>query len=125
MRNNEEAKIQIALCNYIRMRYPNVIFNCDLSGVNLSMSAAKQAKLMRSSKGFPDMVIYEPRMEYKGLFIELKKDCEKLLKKDGSFLNEHIFEQYNMILELNKRGYLAMFCIGFDKAKDAIDQYLS
>lgn len=121
---NSEANLHEAVCNYIRMQYPNVLFNSDMSGVKLTMGQAIKAKKLRSSKGFPDLVIYEPKHGVHGLFIELKREGESLFKKDGSFKTEHLKEQGDMLINLAKRGYLAQFAIGFEHAKKIIDAYL-
>ena len=68
-----EENLQIAVCNYLRAQYPKVLFNSDLSGIKLTMGQAVKAKKLRSSKGFPDLVIYEPRGNYHALFLELKR----------------------------------------------------
>lgn len=89
------------------------------------MGQAIKAKKLRSSKGFPDLVIYEPRAEFKALFIELKKEGEKLYKRDGkTFKTTHLEEQNEILLKLRERGYCANFCCGFNEAKKLIDLYL-
>lgn len=114
-----------AVCNYIRYQYPDVLFNTDLSGIKMSMGQAMQIKPLRSGKGFPDIMIFEPRAGKHGLFIELKREGEKLFKKDGKLKSEHLEEQAAMIANLNERGYYATFCIGLDEAKSVIDWYLT
>ena len=120
------------ICQYIRTQYPNVIFNTDLSGIKLNQGQAIAIKSLRCSNGFPDIVIYEPKkrsqnnpFEYNGLFIELKRTGEVLLKRNGMLKTDHLKEQSNMINNLVKKGYYACFCIGFDEAKRIIDWYLS
>ncbi len=115
-----------AVCNYLRLKYPRVLFNTDLSGIRLTMGQAVKAKKLRSSRAFPDLVIYEPRHGYHGLFLELKRDGEKIFKKDGSLVsNPHLEEQMSMLILLGERGYRADFAVGFDQAKRIIDWYLS
>ena len=120
-----EEQVHLQVCAYIRAKYPKVMFNTDLSGIRLTMGLAKKVKNMRSNKGFPDLVIYEPKQGWKACFIELKKDGIRLLKRDGSFVNEHIEYQNKVIEALKERGYYATFAIGFDDAKYIIDKYLS
>ncbi|HEU5365715.1 MAG TPA: hypothetical protein VFU62_09290, partial [Hanamia sp.] len=59
-----------------------------------------------------------------GLFIELKRDGEKLYKRDGGFKDEHIKEQAAMLHRLYVSGYETFFAIGFEQAKKFIDDYL-
>lgn len=63
--------------------------------------------------------------DYCGLFIELKKENVKIFKKDNSFVNEHLKEQYETLNYLNEKGYYAVFAFGFEQAKNIIDGYLS
>ena len=88
-----EAQLHNMVCDYIRTKYPNVIFNSDLSGIKLTIGQATKLKSLRSSRAFPDIAIYEPRGGYHGLFIEMKAEGTKLLKRDGSMATEHIKEQ--------------------------------
>jgi hypothetical protein len=118
-----EANEQMLIVQYLKLQYPNVIFNCDMSGIKLSIGQAVKQKKLGMPKGYPDLFIAEPNDKYHGLFIELKKSGTKLKKKDGSYINEHIEEQAEMIHRLQERGYYATFCIGFDEAKQTIDNY--
>jgi hypothetical protein len=62
---------------------------------------------------------------YHGLFIELKKAGTRIYKKDGTLVsNAHIREQFDMLESLRQAGYKAEFAIGFDEAKNIIDEYL-
>jgi hypothetical protein len=124
MRNYRESEVQMALCRYVQLKYPRSLFNCDLSGVNLSKTASGKAKMMRSGKGFPDFVLYESKGIYHGLFIELKAEGTKLCKNDGSPATPHIAEQSEMIDALNRKGYYAMFACGTDEAIVCIDYYM-
>lgn len=112
------------VCDYIRIQYPNVIFNTDASGIKLTIGQAVQMKKLRSSNGFPDITIYEPRNGYFGLFIEMKKTGETILKRNGDFKNEHVKEQFDMCVMLKDRGYYAEICFGFEHAKKIIDWYM-
>ena len=120
----QEENLQIAVCNYLRAQYPKVLFNSDLSGIKLTMGQAVKAKKLRSSKGFPDLVIYEPRGNYHALFLELKREGEKILNKKGDLKTDHLKEQEEVIQKLCVKGYLACFAVGFDEAKKIIDLYL-
>ncbi len=124
MRNYRETEIQMALCKYCRLKYPKALFNVDLSGMNLSKTQSGQAKVMRSGKGFPDFMLYEPKGQYHGLFIELKAEGIKLYKESREPTTDHVIEQLAMIDELKKRGYQAMICIGLDHAMIALDTYM-
>jgi hypothetical protein len=122
----KEQDIHIAICEYIKLKYPNAIFTSESSGLRVSMYQAKLLKKMRSCAGLPDILILEPRKNRYGLFLEVKKDDVVIYKKDGDLVsNEHIAEQEEIIHRLNQRGYLASFVIGFEDAKSLIDYYFS
>lgn len=126
MRKQEE-RLQVAVCTYLKLQYPHVIFMSDIaSGMKLSIGSAVRAKKMRSSRGQPDLFVCEPRGIYHGLFLELKREGTKVFLKDGVTipLNEHLIEQHQMLSELRTKGYMAEFACGFLEAKKIIDEYL-
>lgn len=119
-----EAQLHRAVCDYLRAR--RVMFNTDMSGIKLTMGQAIQAKKLRSHGGFPDLMIFEQRGRYSGLFIELKADGAVLFKKDGSLSGvEHIQNQAKTHELLADRGFMVAFSQGFDKTKELIDKYLN
>ncbi len=123
---NKEECLQFAICNYIKKQYPGVIFNSDLSGLRLNKVQAIKVKKIRSSNAWPDMFFPEPRDKYHGLYIELKVDHTTIVKKNGEMTaNKHINEQLEMLKELNRRGYMAKFAVGYIMAKEIIDNYLN
>jgi len=114
------------LCRYIARKYPEVMFLTDLSGVKLPPALAAKVAKLRSSNGFPDLMIFEPRGKFAGLFLELKADKAKLFMQNGElYANAHHKEQSEIIEELNKRGYFATFSQGFAASKLIIDNYLA
>ena len=131
-----ESDIQMQVADYLRLQYPDVIFHSDFgSGIKLSMGQArKQKRLNGGRRSYPDIFIAEPKLvqtkdgmpfAWHGLFIELKKDGTRILKKDGTYVaDEHIREQAKMLQALQRRGYQAYFAVGFEQAKEIIDKYL-
>jgi hypothetical protein len=75
-------------------------------------------------KGYPDIIIDEPRGQYHGLRIELKKTGERVKKRNGEWASEHIGEQAEILEKLRSKGYMAEFAVGFDKAKEIIETYM-
>ena len=143
-----ELELQMQVADYLRLQYPGVLFHSDFgSGVKLTMGQAiKQKRLQGGRRSWPDMFIAEPKnlkaeckvitdgdvieeahfLEQKyGLFIELKKEGTRIFKKDGTLVSDaHICEQFDMLEQLRRRGYVAEFACGFDEAKKIIDKYL-
>ena len=70
------------------------------------------------------MFIAEPKNKFYGLFIELKKEGTRLKKKNGEWASDHIAEQNEMLERLVFRGYAADFAVGFEEARQIIDNYL-
>lgn len=123
--NDKEEAVHIAICDYIRAKYPYAIFTSESSGIRVFWKQAKALKRMRSSAGLPDIMIFEPRKSYYGLFLEVKREDFAIYKKDGGLVsNAHIQEQENILFRLKQRGYMAEFVRGFDDAKAIIDYYL-
>ena len=119
-----EKQLHKQICDYIKLQYPDVLFNTDMSGIKLTIGQAMQAAKLRSSRAFPDIVIYEPNDIYYGLFLEVKRDIP--FKLDG-FLKkcDHLKEQIDMITILINKGYYASFVWAFDYAKEIIDAYMN
>ena len=122
-----EADLQVQVADYLRLQYPDVMFHSDFgSGIKLTMGQAiKQKRQNGGRRAWPDMVLAEPRGEYHGAYIELKKAGTRIYKKDGTLVaNEHIREQFDLLEQLRHKGYVAEFACGFDEAKEIIDRYL-
>ena len=121
-----ESDLQLAVSKYIALQYPKVLFNVDMSGVRLPIGMATKMKKMRSGRAWPDIFIAEPRGQYCGMFLELKRSEKDLLKKNGEIRKtKHLIEQGKMLDELTDRGYFATFAVGFDESKKLIDEYLN
>lgn len=136
-----ESELQIQVADYLRMQYPNVIFHSDFgSGIKLTTGqAVKQKRQNGGRRAWPDMfvakansflikektAISDPEYDLRfGLFIELKRDGTRLTKKNGKWASEHIAEQAEVLEQLRLAGYDARFAVGFDEAKQIIDEYL-
>lgn len=127
MKKHEE-NLQIAICNYLRAQYPQVIFTSDLaSGMKLTMGQSVKAQKMRSSRGLPDLMIFQPKgIYYHGMVLELKREGTQIYLKDGKTLvaDRHIREQWAILKSFRERRYYAEMVCGFDEAKRHIDYYL-
>lgn len=124
-RARDEEILQEQVATYIKIKYPDIIFTSESSGIRVPMSIAKQMKKCRSGKDLPDLIILEPRKGYHGCCIELKKETAEIYKKDGSLRkNEHVEGQEEILLNLKEKGYFTSFAIGFDHAISLIDFYL-
>lgn len=121
----KEQDVQIVVSRYIQIQYPDVIFCSESSGIRLNMGQAKRLKAMRSIDcKLPDMLIFEPRGNYKGLFLELKRDGEKVYREDGAPYAGHVAEQHKTLERLRGKGYHAEFAVGSQDAIAIIDNYM-
>lgn len=124
-RMNKEETLHAGVAKYLRLQYPWALFNSDMSGVRLHRGLQAKVARLRSSRGMPDIMIFEPREQWYGLFIELKATDTRLLLKDGTLTkNAHIQEQASLMRQLRDRGYLATFARGFGETRVLIDWYL-
>lgn len=122
----KESHVHNTICDYLRLKYPNIIFTSESSGLKLSIGLAKQIKRQRSSSGLPDLLILKPSKGYYGLFLEIKATTLQLYNKNGCIRStEHLKEQSKILSRLNDLGYLAKFVCGVDEAIKLIDWYLS
>lgn len=125
MAKSREDIIHEEACKYIRLKYPDAMFNSDMSGFKLPIGLANKAKKLRSTRGYPDLTIYEARKGHFACFIEIKREGITIYKKDSSIVkNEHIQEQARVHQELRGRGYYAGFAVGMDEVIKVIDWYL-
>lgn len=129
-----ERALYKQIAQYLQLQYPNAIYRFDLAAdMKLTAGQASRHKVLHPHRGYPDLFIAEPRTVsrmgdkyfYAGLFLELKRDGVKILKRDGELVaDKHIREQHELLEELESRGYMATFAVGFDQAKQIIDEYL-
>jgi len=119
----KEESLQISVCQYLKLQYPDLIWTSEASGIKMTIGQAVKAKKMRSGNKLPDLWILEPRGIWHGLLIELK--AEYPLNKKGLPKTKHIEDQIQTIYNLNNKGYFACMCFGFDEAKYAIDKYMN
>ena len=139
---NSEHNLYEQIARYLQQQYPDVIYRFDIAAdLKLTMGQAVKHKRLHPERGYPDLFIAKTKeikvktvlgsgyslVEIKplgGLYIEIKKDGEKLTKKDGSWRTPHIAEQAEALEKLRARGYKAEFGVGFSECKQIIDEYL-
>lgn len=114
-----EYYVQVAIVNYLRAKYPGALWTASSAGMKTNVITAMRFKAMGVQPGFPDIAIYEPRGIYRGLFIELKRP-----KARGSSRGTVSPHQTRWIDGLNRRGYKAVICYGFDDARKILDDYM-
>lgn len=109
---------QVKVANYIRLRYPNILWTASSAGMWSNMHVGKKYKAMGVKRGCPDIMIFEPRNNWFGLFIEMKT-AKTFCTEKGTL---SIYQE-SWINELNKRNYSAAVCYGSDEAIKIIEAY--
>lgn len=126
MSYQREANMQQTLAQYMRVKYPSVIFRTDFAaGIKMTMGQAVKHKSMQHGRAYPDFFVARANRGYHGLFVELKAPGQKVYLKDGTISKErHIQEQAEVIQMLTNAGYYARFAVGIDRAIEIVDWYL-
>ena len=115
-----------SVADYLKLQYPNVIFTSDSSGIRLTIGSAVKMLALKSRNKIPDLLILEPRGGFAGLIIEMKDVNKSPFKKDGELkADKHLIEQADTLKKLNKKGYSAVFAVGFDEAVIIINNYMA
>jgi len=126
MKQQPEFQLQKQICQFLRLKYPSVLFMSDtVAFLSLTMpQAVRNKQIQNQDFHAPDLVIFEPRGNYHGFFLELK--TKSIYKKDGVSLlkNDHVSRQIDTIEKLNRRGYLAAISWDFQTAVKMIEHYL-
>lgn len=115
IKKGSEADVQRGIIRFIRLYAPKTLYCATNGGVKLSYMQAARMKMTGYVAGVPDLIIFEPRGEYHGLTIEVKRD--KASKPSPA--------QLEWMEQLNKRGYRAVCCHSVDEAIKEIETYLS
>lgn len=126
-KRSEHAE-QVALCEYMKMK--GLIYSAIPNGMFLKdkIIASKIMNNMRKEglqKGFPDLIILEPRGGFHGCFIEMKKHPSESLKKNGEFKKGVVKpEQLAWAERVKRKGYYHFYGLGCEDAIVKLEKYL-
>ena len=109
----KESDIQIQVADWLRDKYPHVLFTAGLGGLRLSVGQAVKIKRMGYRNGTPDLQIWEPTESWRALFIELKREKGIASKEQRAFQ-----------IAAMKRRYLYEICYGYGQTIATIKNYL-
>lgn len=114
-----EAAEQEAVIRWADMStgiYPELklLFHIPNGGSRKDAKEGAHFKRLGVRKGVPDLFLPVARKGMNGLFIEMKREHDFSVSK----------EQYAWIRALNKEGYGATVCAGFEEARRVIEEYL-
>ena len=106
-----EYQYQCAVKKYLDLK--KVLYTASAGGMRTSIGTAVKMKKAGYKKGTPDIMIFEPRGRYHGLFIEMKTEKGTVKPEQKVFLTELI-----------TRDYMAVICRNPAEAITIIDKYL-
>lgn len=134
----DEAKLSENVASYLRAK--KLIFRFDITDMNLTMpQALRQKRIQMIERGFTDLMIFEPRNNFHGMFVELKNKYSDVYKKDETYKKvtkpikhrgkvvghyDHIQEQHKMHERLRAKGYHVVWGLGYKDTIDKIEEYL-
>lgn len=122
VKRTEELE-QSNVCAWIKKQYPDLLYTVDMGGVSLTPAQTKIHR-QRCRRGHPDMMIQEWYKDiYCGLAIEFKK-FDVTINDTVVSKDKHLQEQYNYLMALRNRGWMAVFVCGEQNAKSVIKYYL-
>lgn len=112
---HHEENIQRALFAWLRIKHGDVAdqFIHVPNGGYRSKATAGRLKSAGVRRGVPDILGFVPRQGFVGLAIELKATGGRLSPQQAEWLDH-----------LNSIGWLAVVCVGLDKAQETIASYL-
>ena len=126
MRVQRESQLREQLAWWLKAQFPGVIYRFDVAAdLKLTMPQAARHKRLHPERGYPDLLLLEPRAGFAGAFFELKAEHAKVYKPNGElYTDKHLEEQAVMMNKLRAKGYYADFAIGFDECATKISAYL-
>lgn len=108
-----ETDEQKQLIQYARTKpWGQFLFHIPNESVG-GMGWTVRNRQMGMRKGVPDLMLPIPMHGYHGLFIEMKAKGGRTSK-----------EQDNWIKALQTFGYKAVVCVGWESARDELEEYL-
>lgn len=114
-----EKAEQENLVQWFRLKFPDEMLMAIPNGLARPHSAAQSVKggLL---KGAPDLFIAAARKGHYGFFLELKRPSVF-----GSKPGIASMEQKDVLMKLNRAGYLALLAYGWVEASKMIEEYLN
>lgn len=122
-----EKQLHTQVCKYLDLKYPDVIYTSDPSGMRVSIGLIMEIKAKRCKRyAIPDLIILHPNKIYKGLIIEIKRSLSEIVTKSGEMRkSKHIQDQLRTLKKLQSLGYAAIFGVSFEQMKSVIDEYFN
>jgi hypothetical protein len=109
----KEQDLHNSIVDYLN-HFPYILWTSTLGGVYLGKGNYKQKALVKKhyKKGVPDILIFEPNLNYNGLMVELKVKYNKPSKHQEEWLEN-----------LNARDYKAVVCYSLEEFIEIFEKY--
>lgn len=91
-----ESDLQIQIINYLNLR--KILYCASSQGFKLSIKSALKAVKMGYVKGFPDIIIYEPKGKFHGMAIEMKRNGGDISREQIWWRDQLIIREYHYFL---------------------------
>ena len=108
-----ESSEQTTLVARVRNFHPDLVFMSIPNGGKRDLRVAAQMKREGVLAGAPDLFLAEPRKQWHGLFIEMKRIGGKTSKEQGE-----------LIVRLRQKGYAVVVAEGADEAYKELLRYV-
>ena len=107
-----ESELQVAVADYLRLRYPNVLFHSDFgSGIKLTKGQAiKQKRQNGGRRGWPDLFVAAPRFSAKSAktIAEIKSSDNWVASEGRTIFEDELYYDIEycagLFIELKKDG---------------------
>lgn len=110
----KESVEQVKLVNVLRWVYPDIVFHSIPNGAQVHPATAARLKAEGMTAGVSDLFFPEPRGDFHGLYLEMKRQRGGTVSK----------EQTEWMAKMAIRGYAVAVGRGYKKALETIDEYL-
>ena len=126
-----ETALYENIARHLNTHCPAVRYHFDLSGVNNPSKISRSLYSRLNGRSWPDLHVavaaFAPGTTnvYYGLFLEVKKEGERLRKRNGQWVNEHVREQAATLEKLQQEGYVGQFGVGLEECIQIIDSYMA
>lgn len=151
----DEDTLHLQVVQYVKLRYKKALIRTDYAaGLKMTKGQAGKQKALQGGRAWPDLQIAYPRVTHTldsvagfgfhdvlcGLYIELKApDAELFMRSNGHTIRKgdykvrvkgdwsclHYEEQADILQQMRDLGYWADFAVGFDEAREIIDDYMT
>jgi hypothetical protein len=122
---SDELDIQLSVCDYLKIKYPGILFISNMLCLPMSPGMRQQAIKLNSQHAHADLFIVKPKQNYYGAYAEIKRSRAEIYNQRGEIRSaQHITDQREVLVRYQTMGYHAAFTCGYNETIQFIDDYL-